>query len=287
MQATSKEPRRDETSEGAGSRPSLAAAVILSIAVAGCGGDATSPPPAVPLAISTTLSGRAVPASVGPDGTPEVSASSADRSLGARADARGSVSVTDPEGNELTVDLAVLLVEQIRLHPRGAGSCGDGETCERAEGALLLRVPLDGSVRSRGPVAQLDATVYDEIQFRLRPGGASDSAVVDSFPQLEGASILVEGSYNGEDFTFTSDASTQVSIAISPTLDLTSSPSAANVTLAAPVSSWFLAEDQTLIDPTGGPASGVVAENIAASFSAFPDLDADGQPDTSGPFGGS
>lgn len=252
--------------------------LVLLLALGACG-EGTAPPPAVPLAISTTVSGLVGRASVGP-----ASDAAGDRSLEIHRDARGSITATDSEGNELTVDLALLLVEGIRLRPRGVASCGD-DSCESADGSLLLRVPLDGSVRSRGPVAQMDATVYEEIRFQLRPATSADTAVVDSFPGLQGASVVVEGSYNGEPFTYTSDVSTRAEIAISPALDLSSSPSAANVTLAAPVSSWFLGTDQALVDPRTAGAS--AAERIATSFVAFPDLDADGNPDRSGPFGGS
>lgn len=256
-----------------------AAALALLLALGACG-EGTAPPPAVPLAISTTVSGRVAPASVGAEG-----GASGDRSLEVGRDASGSITATDSEGNELTVDLALLLVEGIRLRPRGVAACGDGESCERVDGSLLLRVPLDGSVRSRGPVGQMSATVYDEIRFRLRPATPSDTAVVDSFPGLEGSSVLVEGTYNGESFTYTAGASTRAEIAISPAMDLSASPSAANVTLAAPVSSWFLGDDGALIDPR--TAGGGVAERIATGLTAFPDLDADGNPDPSGPFGGS
>lgn len=285
MQASPTESIHHETGIGSvRGATAPAAALVLLLALGACG-EGTAPPPAVPLAISTTVSARVAPASVGNAGGPAVGAASGDRSLEVSRDASGSITATDSEGNELTVDLALLLVEGIRLRPRGVASCGDGESCERVNGALLLRVPLDGSVRSRGPVGQMAATVYEEVQFRLRPATASDTAVVDSFPGLEGSSVLVEGTYNGESFTYTASVSTRAELSISPPMDLSASPSAANLTLSAPVSGWFLGDDQTLVDPRA--AGGGVAEKMATSLAAFPDMDADGNPDPSGPFGGS
>lgn len=269
--------------------PWVAVIAALSLAAAGCGDSSTGPPPAVPLAISTTLMQQSAPASVGPATTPGLSAAEADASLRASRDVRRSVTAVDGAGDTLTLDLAVVLIENIQVHRRGAAECGSGDACVAAElERLLLQLPMDTAtdVRSMGLVGQIDADVYDELRFEVGRVQASDTAVVDSFPNLEGASMLIEGSYNGEAFTFTSDLERAVTVTLTPVLDVSDSPTATNVTLSAPVARWFIGSDNTFMDPRSAGAADTIARAVAESFTGFPDQDADGEPDRSSPFSG-
>ena len=272
---------------GAGRWAALVAAVAL--AATGCGDSSTGPQPAVPLALSTALSGNTAPASVGPADAPGVSATrTADASMGTSGDVRGSVTAVDGAGNELVLDVAVVLIQNIQLHRQGGEDCGSGDACVATERQrVLLQMPMDtaADVKSMGPVGQIDADVYDELRFELGRVQSSDSAAVDSFPELEGASVLIQGSYNGNDFTFTSDLETAASVTLSPVLDVSESPPATNITLEAPVTRWFVDSSNVLVDPRTADAD-AIARDLAESFTGFPDADADGEPDQSTPVSG-
>lgn len=271
----------------AGSWTALIAA--LSVAAVGCG-DTTAPEPAVPLSVSTALSQQqTTPTSIAPADAPGVSAARANGALQASPGVRNSVRAVDAAGDTLTVDLAVVLIENIQYHRLGSGDCGSGDACLTTErNRLLLQMPMDTTqdVKSLGLVGQLDADIYDEMRFELGLVQASDTAAVDSFPELEGSSMLIEGSFNGEPFTVTSTLETSVTLTLSPNLDVADSPTAANLTLAGAVTRWFIGSDNTFMDPTSSANAAAIAENVAGGFTAFPDLDADGEPDQSGPVSG-
>lgn len=256
----------------------LVAAVC--VAALGCSDSGTGPGPAVPLSISTTLSQETAPVSIGAADAPRLS----------RSGVRRTVTAVDGAGDTLRLDLAVIVIEDVQLHRQGAGDCGSGDACVATERSrMLLHLPMDTTqeVRSVGLVGQLDADVYDDIRFELGRVQASDTTAVDSFPNLqEGTSILIEGSYDGQPFTVTSDLVTSVEVTLSPALDVSDSPTATNVTLSAPVSRWFLGSDNTFLDPEASGAAAEIAESAAQSLSGFPDRDADGRPDRSGPVSG-
>lgn len=256
----------------------------LSLAVAGCGDSGAGPDPAVPMSISTTLEQLVSPASVTPADAPGVSAS-----VRSSSGARPAVTAVDGAGDTLKLDAAMVLIENIQVHRQGSGDCGSADACVATEvKRLLLEVPMDTTreVRSVGLVGQIDADIYDELRYELGIVQASDTTAVDSFPELEGASMLIEGSFNGEAFTFTSDLETSVAVTLSPVLDVSDSPTATNVTLSAPVTRWFMGSDNTFMDPTVSENAAAIAEAVAESFTAFPDADADGEPDRSGPVSG-
>lgn len=258
--------------------------VALGVAALGCGDSGTGPEPAVPLSISTALTQVVSPASVGPAEAPGVSAS-----VGASPGPRRTITAVDGAGDTLTVQAAMVLVENMQLHRRGSGDCGSGDACVATDvDRLLLELPTDTTqdVRSVGLVGQIDADVYDEVRYELGLVQASDTAAVDSFPELEGSSMLVKGSFNGTPFTFTSDLETSVAVTLSPVLDVTDSPTATNVTMSAPVPQWFIGPDNTFMDPTSPSNAEAISQAVAESFTAFPDADADGEPDQSGPVSG-
>lgn len=282
MEASASDPGPARNPVDAGPWTALIAA--LSVAAFGCGDSGTGPEPAVPLSISTTLPQQMSPASVGPADEPGVSAS-----VRSSPGVRRTVTAVDEAGDTLKIDVAMVLFENIQVHRQGSGDCGSGDACVATEvDRLLLELPMDTAqqVRSVGLVGQIDADVYDELRYELGLVQASDTAAVDSFPALEGASMLIEGSFNGEAFTFTSDLESSVTVTLSPVLDVSDSPTATNITLSAPVTRWFLGSDNTFMDPTSPDNAAAIAEAVAESFTGFPDADADGEPDQSGPVSG-
>lgn len=278
-----------EDRERAGGRVAgalAATAVVIGLASAACDGGATGPAPAVPTAVSTSASGVRVPTSRSPEPEEE----NAVAALGASdVDAGGavspSVSFTGPDGNELTVDEGLFLVDRVRLVPKGVGECGSGECVVLAENAVLFEVPLSSEL-TRQLTAQIPADRYVGIEMRLHVTTAADSVVVDSFPEMEGASALVRGTYNGQSFAWRSDAVGTVGIQLQPELDVADSPPAGNVTLRPVVSTWFRADDQSIMDPAGGQGT-VAGPDILSAFTAFADIDGDGEPDRESPTGGS
>lgn len=283
--------RMCETTAGRHGMPPIRAGWLLlpmlALAASGCGDSGSEPESLVTLSISTTASGQRAPASRlaagdGDGGTPRVDASPR-RSAGVSP----VVSAQDTAGNTVTVESVFLVVGSVEIRPAGIDSCeSDGDCVRVADQALLLPIPLDNSVHTVNPAGRLEPVEYGGIRLRLRTAEASDGAVVDSFPQLEGASMLLEGTYNDSSFALAAGSDSPVVLDLSPPLDLSGGPAAANVTIMAESRSWFFSDEGVLMDPASSGTADQVADNVAESLTAYPDRDADGSPDGTGPVGG-
>ena len=156
------------------------------------------------------------------------------------------------------------------------------DACEKIEiGPVLVDLPLDGSLRTQLTTTVPEGT-FDEIEFELEHAhddSASERAFRREHPEFNGLSVRVEGTFNGQPFTFVSSVRAEMEIEFSPPLVV--GESGHNVTIAVDLGRWFRQSDGSAIDPRtanpGGPNAGVVAANIRASFDAFDDDDRDGR----------
>lgn len=253
----------------------------LAVVLAGCGlsgpDDGTRE---VPLSVSTTASQRLVRASVGPN-APSASLDQ-DAAVGPEAGVSRSLTLGGTDGDTLVVDFVGFLVADALLKPSATDQCaGDTACVDLRSSARLVTIPLDGTV---GPQIQKRVPIglYDQVSFRLLTAADSNASLLDSLPEIEGNSVVVKGSFNGESFSATRALTGTVDISVTPGLEITESTNAANLTLAAAVSSWFQLSDGTVVDPR--QESGQLSiDLLEASISAFPDRDGDGEPDSSGP----
>lgn len=269
-------------SDGPVSRPVLSVVVAAGLAVvlAGCGlsgpDDGTRE---VPLSVSTTASQRLARASVGPNAP---SASLEPDRVGPEAGVSRSLTLGGTDGDTLVVDFVAFLVADALLKPSATDQCGGDTACvDLRSSARLVTIPLDGTTRPQIQ-KRVPLGLYDQVSFRLLAAADSNAALLDSLPELEGNSLVVKGSFNGESFSATRALTGSLSISLTPGLEITESTNATNLTLAAAVSSWFQLSDGTVVDPR--QESGQLSiELLEASISAFPDRDGDGEPDSSGP----
>jgi hypothetical protein len=156
---------------------------------------------------------------------------------------------------------------------------------ERLEaGPILLELPL-GLGAAQVLTAPVAAGTYDEIEFEIHPPSdddASDAAFEQAHPELDGLSIKVIGTYNGEEFTYTSNLDAKQEIELSPPL-VASDTSSADLTLLVDLDKWFRDSGGLLVDPaTAAPGqanASLVSDNIRATLHAFEDEDHDGAQD--------
>lgn len=263
-------------------RASLPSAVGAGLAVvlAGCGlsgpDDGTRE---VPLSVSTTASQQLTRASVSSD-SPSVSVQQDE--IGAESGVSRSVTLVGTGGDTLVVDYVAFLVGDALLKPGDVDQCGGDTACvDLRSTARLVTVPLDGTARPQIQ-KRVPLGLYDQVSFRLLTAGDSNAALLDSLPELEGNSVVVKGTFNGQSFSATQALTGTVNITVTPGLEITQSTDAANLTLATAVSSWYQLSDGTVVDPR--QESGQLSiELLEASTSGYPDRDGDGEPDSSGP----
>jgi hypothetical protein len=168
----------------------------------------------------------------------------------------------------------------------GAGSdssMGRHDCEELRVGPTLVDVPVAAGAQHTVSV-NLDAGTFEKVEFEVHKAqdDSADAAFLAANPTFAGVSILVQGTWNGAAFTFTSDLDAKQEIELSPPLTVTQS-GPTDLTLFFDVSSWFTASGGTLIDPgsavKGQPNEGIVKDNITRSLRAFRDNDEDGAED--------
>ena len=97
---------------------------------------------------------------------------------------------------------------------------------------------------------------------------------------MEGKSIAVEGTYNGDPFSYETDLNEEQEFDLIPNLVIGEDAPATNITIRLDVSTWFVDGDGNLFDPAtaakGEPNENLAENNIKNSIDAFEDEDRDG-----------
>ena len=256
--------------------------LVGGIVLAACGSDSTGP----------SDSGRRVSLSVATAGTAQVPTGT---SIGV---------VTIGTGGELVITRAQLVLREIELESStlgctsdssssagsfsraswssgsdddsSGGSWSSGDCGEIELGPVLVDLPLGGGATEVTQVS-IPAGTYHEIEFKLREpdDDAEDMPFRAAHPEFIGLSVKVQGTYNGQAFTWTSRMRADLEREFHPPVVI--GADAANVTLEVDVARWFRDGSGNAIDPANGSARAQIEANIASSFGAFQDDDRDGR----------
>jgi hypothetical protein len=224
----------------------------------------------------------------GADGTVSLSFTTRPATSSAQFSSAGMMDDTIISGGDvIVITRAQIVLREIELKRQDDDGCEslgmhDDDGCEEfSTGAMLVDLPLNGQVATAITIAP-DTGVYDEVDFELHKpedDTAADSAFLAQHPDFTGVSIRVQGTFNGEAFTFESDLNVEQEHHLSPPLVVTDTTTATNVTLSVEIATWFR-NGASLVDPRtankGGQNEGLVKENIKTSFRSFEDHDRDG-----------
>lgn len=196
----------------------------------------------------------------------------------------------------LVITRVQLVVARLELQRAGATCASDAamgdddvdesECAELELAPTVVDIPVNGTVLS-----VLSGSVppgsYSALEAKIRPlrsdseHGHSSAAFLTAHPELNGVSVVVEGTFNGTKFTYEGAPRAAFERAFNPPLVVDATP--LNLTVSVDLSTWFRAQSGVLIDPAtanaGGPNAALVAENIKRSFHAFRDDDRDGDDD--------
>ena len=194
--------------------------------------------------------------------------------------------------SELVIQQTALVLRKIELERQFDDDCDDhisgtDDDCEEfSSGPMILELPMDGSVDHVVTINNVPADTYDEVEFEIHKpedDTAEDLAFISANPAFDGVSIRVEGTFDGSPFTYVTDLNEDQEYNLVPPLVVDGS-SAVNLTLSIDVTTWFVAPDGSLVDPTsankGGPNENLVENNIERSIEIFEDDDRDGDDDS-------
>jgi hypothetical protein len=224
----------------------------------------------------------------GPSNLSQVSFNLATQVAPAASRASALAVVSTPETftdgtNTLVLTQVQLVLRKIELQRAGAAGC-TGEDCEELElGPVLVDLPLGTPGAARSFSAQIAPGSYDKVEFELHKASSSDDAAfIQANPLFEGTSVRVTGTYNGVDFTFTSDVNGELELELNPALTANET-GATDLTLFVDLDKWFRDQAGALVDPRtanqGGSNEGLVEQNIKSALDAFEDENHDGRDD--------
>ncbi len=252
-----------------------AGALAITVALSACSSDSTNPGGrgTVSLSFATT-------------GTTTTSASVSPSAPGVLA----MTAVTD----SLVITKAQVVLARLELQ-RSGGTCsssevaGDDDNNDDGSCAELELAPSIVSLAVNGAVTQalnssIPAGTYTAFEAKIRvveAKKAASTAFLAAHPEVKGASVRVEGTFNGKAFTYTGAPKAELEGLFNP--PLVADSTGANITIKVDLANWFRTSTGTLVDPATANAGGVNAElvrgNIARSFKAFRDDDRDGRDD--------
>jgi hypothetical protein len=169
--------------------------------------------------------------------------------------AQSSTALTGPEGGTLVLDNGRLTVSRARVAVSEIEFEGGDEDDEReAElGAAVIDLDLDGSL-TRVTANSVEAGSYHTLGLELAAGGL-------------GASILVDGTYDGNAFTFRSALNPELEFPLRPEVAVPANGEAA-VGVMFDVAAWFTAGDGSAVNPTDGANQSAIESKILASMAA-------------------
>jgi len=178
--------------------------------------------------------------------------------------------------NTLVISRAELVIRRIKVTTDSL-DCDDSDNgrdgCpELLFGPALAILPLatDFKTAFSGLAPQ---GMYRRIEFNLHLPGKEpgDTAFVAGNPDFSHSSIVVQGTYNGVPFQFTSALSETIRLDIAPAMPIDGPH--ASITVNVDVLSWFR-NSGGLVDPSSGNVGGshemLVRTNILKSFRAAP-----------------
>ena len=254
-----------------------AGALVLAFALTACSSDSTNPggvtPGAVSLSFATT-------------GSTTTSASISSNPSGVLALAAAT--------DSLVITKAQVVLARLELQRSGATcvsteSAGDDDKTDNSSCAELELAPSIVSLSVSGGVTQalnssIPSGTYTAFEAKIRAVEAkktASTAFLTAHPEFAGASVRVEGTFNGKAFTYTGAPKAELEGLFSPALVADST--GANITINVDLTNWFRTSSGTLVDPAtanaGGANASLVSSNIARSFKAFRDDNHDGRDD--------
>src|SRR6266566_1709700 len=188
--------------------------------------------------IASTLALGACTEGVGSRGIAPVSLALSS-AVSAAAQAGGSETFTDGS-NTLVISSVEVVLRKVELkradaaEPAGCamstsgitasdgGECGE-QNDELEAGPVLVDLPLGGIERTF--TADVPSGTFDALEFQIHKlsnaGDAADQDFLKAHPDFAGISIRVKGTFNGADFTYTSDLSVGEEVRFDPPVVVT------------------------------------------------------------------
>lgn len=212
--------------------------------------------------------------------------SNADRtalSLSIKADqgSQQTSAAAQTQSNHVTLTEVKILVRELELESDLDGDGISDDSLDFETGPFVMNLNLDGSLNQVN-VKDVPAGVYKEIEFELHKPEDNETPPDPDFKTGTSGdqrfSVIVRGSFNGQDFEYKSRVNAEQEIEFNPPLSIDEGQEV-NATLVVDLSTWFVDSSGNPLDPTDENNRSTIDNNIQNSFDAFEDNDLDGDED--------
>lgn len=169
--------------------------------------------------------------------------------------------------NHVTLTSVKMLVEELELE-----SVTDDSTDFEIENQVV-NLPLDGSSYELS-TQNIAPGLYDEFELEMEGLDDDDAAIDDpDFNDGSETSMVIRGTFNGEDFTFKTDEDFEIEFEFNPPIEIDETTNSVEINLMVNVDTWFVDSSGNELDPTDPNNREQIEENIENSFEADDDVD--------------
>lgn len=204
---------------------------------------------------------------------------------GGSSSANADETFTDGE-NTLTIASVAVVLGELELERTDFVDCEtnpDATTCgDFKVGPLWIDVPLGGTTREFA--IDVDPGNYNVVEieiYRASSSNPDDADLLAEHPEMDGKSMIIEGTFNGEPFSFSTDLEAYQGYLLEPPITIDETNPTTNVTISLNLGDFFRNEDGGLINPddanAGGEFESLVESNIQNAIRCFEDEDEDGE----------
>jgi hypothetical protein len=182
--------------------------------------------------------------------------------------------------NSLEIERVYVVLGRVKLE-----TAGDGTSDFTDERSLVIELG-----QGQGPVlavtADVPAGTYKELELaidKLEPGHLLEQSMIDTYPGLRDASILLEGTITldgsgPQDFTFAAALDVDLEVIFAPPLTISSpEPGSTLLSLVLDASGWFYSPTGELVNPLNEANRSVIEAAIQKSIELFEDPERDGR----------
>jgi hypothetical protein len=163
-----------------------------------------------------------------------------------------------------------ITIQEVKLFIKEMELGGARRTRDYKIKDFILNLPLDGSPFQITHV-QIPSGFYDEVELDIKKPGKS--VTIDDSDFIDGSnrySLVVNGVFNGADFTFRSDEDFQIDVDLNPHLEITRTKTSI-IGITVDFEGWFRGEGGAFLDPNDSRNAERINKNIEDSFSDFED----------------
>lgn len=186
------------------------------------------------------------------------------------------------QSSHVTITEAKMLIRGVEFKSDLEGDGIPDDSLDYKAGPFVVNLNLDGSLNEVA-VSEVPSGQYDEIEFDVHKPEDNETPPDPDFKIGDSGderfSIIIKGTYNGQDFTYRSRENMKQEIELSPPLTIDEDTENINVTMRVDLSQWFVDENGNPIDPTNTNMRNEIDDSIERSFEAFEDNDEDGEED--------